>query len=227
MLATLSRCLCMVALAACTMPTEVIIQPQPAASSSATNTADGGADPRGVCAPSSAAGWSPVWVPPTGASQGACTASDLANLYAACFGATASSDTCSSYQSSSPTCASCVLSASRDPTWGPIVVFNNTTTINQPGCIALVDPAAGACAESAQAQAECEHALCDSNCPVSDSTSLAAWQQCTAQAGAGACSAYDSTCLNAAEDAGGSACGGADFATTFKNVATVFCGSPN
>jgi hypothetical protein len=232
MFASLARCLGLVTLAACTLPTEVVVSEPPtpgqaATSSSSSAAPDGGAElPGATCAPSSAAGWSPTWVPPTGASQGACAAQDLTNLYAACFGADATNDTCSSYQSNSPTCASCVLSASTASSWGPIVLFSNTTTVNQPGCIALVDPAAAACAQAAQAQAECEHTLCDSNCPVSDSTTFAAWQQCTAQADAGACAGYDGACLDAslAADAGGAECGGADFATAFTNVATVFCG---
>jgi hypothetical protein len=227
MFASLSRCLCLVALTACTLPTEVIVSDAPASS---TTAADGGATTAATCAPASAEGWTATWVPPTGASQGACAAQDLSNLYAACFGASATDDTCNSYQSNNPTCAACVLSASTDSSWGPVVVFGDTTTINQPGCLALVDPAEGTCAQAAQAQTECEHALCDPSCPVSDSASLTAWQQCVAQADDGACAAYGgSTCLASAlaADGGGDACGGADFATAFTTVATVFCGSSN
>lgn len=233
------RCLGLVTVAvcaACTFPTEVVVQQPtpgtgpatPSGSSSPAETVDGGAEPPATpCGPSSAAGWSPQWVPPTGAAQGQCTAQDLANLYAACFGSDATYDTCSAYQSSSPACASCVLSASTDASWGPVVVFGDTTVVNQSGCLALVDPSAVACAESAQAQTECEHAVCDASCPVSDAASFAAWQQCQADADQSACADYDGTCLDAAlgADAGGAACAGADFPTAFTNVATVFCGS--
>jgi hypothetical protein len=239
-LVLLPRCLGLLTLAACTLPTEILVpdpaplaQPQapaspgsPTSPASPSDTDAGEAPPGATCAPSSAAGWSPTWVPPTGASQGACAPQDLADLYAACFGADATGDTCSSYESGSPTCASCVLSASTDAGWGAIVVFADTTVVNQPGCLDLVDPAEAACAGAAESQTECEHALCDSSCPVSDAPSLAAWQQCAAQADRDACGGYDGTCLDAAlgVDGGGAACGGADFATAFANVATVFCG---
>lgn len=232
-LVSLSCCLGLVALAACTLPTEILVpDPAPAipaspASPDSSLDTDAGAEvPATTCAPSSAAGWSPAWVPPTGASQGLCAPQDIANLYAACLGTDATDDTCSSYESDSPDCASCVLSASTDPSWGAIVVFADTTVVNQPGCLDLVDPAEVDCAGAAESQTECEHALCDSSCPVSDAPSFAAWQQCAAEADQGACGGYDGTCLDAAlaADGGGAACGGADFATAFANVATVFCG---
>jgi hypothetical protein len=241
-LATLCRFLGTVALAACTLPTEILVpdpsppaQPSTAASASPASPAtpdspsdvDAGADASAAtCAPSSAAGWSPTWVPPTGASQGLCAPQDIANLYAACFGADATDATCSAYESGSPTCASCVLSASTDASWGAVVVFADTTVVNEPGCLDLVDPAEATCAEAAESQTECEHALCDANCPVSDAPSLAAWQECAAEADQGGCGGYGGSCLDAVlgADGGGATCGGADFATAFTNVATVFCG---
>jgi hypothetical protein len=241
-LPSFSCCLGLVALAACTLPTEILVPdpaapvpPSPSASpgspaspdAASETDPDAGAElPGSACAPSSASGWSPAWVPPTGASQGLCGPQDIANLYAACFGADATDDTCSSYESGSPTCASCVLSAATDPSWGAIVVFADTTVVNEPGCLDLVDPSEAGCAQAAESQTECEHALCDASCPVSDAPSFDAWEQCAAQADQGACSGYDGTCLDAAlaADGGGAACGGADFATAFANVATVFCG---
>jgi hypothetical protein len=235
----LSLGLGLVTLAACTLPTEILVPAPvppappafPAAPASSGSLPDADTDagaelPATTCAPSSAAGWSPAWVPPTGASQGLCAPQDLADLYAACFGAQATDDSCSSYESSSPDCASCVLSASTDPSWGAIVVFADTTVVNEPGCLDLVDPGEAACAQAAESQTECEHALCDSSCPVSDAPSLAVWQECAAEADQGTCGAYDGTCFDAAlaADGGGALCGGADFATAFANVATVFCG---
>jgi hypothetical protein len=119
-----------------------------------------------------------------------------------------------------------VLSASTDGAWGPVVVFAATTAVNQPGCLALVDPGETTCAQAAESQTECEHALCDASCPVVDAPSFEAWQACAAQADAGACAGYDGACLDAAlgADAAGAECGGADFPTAFANVATVFCG---
>jgi hypothetical protein len=240
-LATLARGLGLATLAACTLPTEILV-PAPAAvqpstpaspaspaspDASADTDTDAGAElPATTCAPSSAADWSPAWVPPTGASQGLCAPQDIADLYAACFGADATDDTCSSYEDNSPTCASCVLSSSTDSSWAAIVVFADTTVVNEPGCLDLVDPAESACAQAAESQTECEHALCDSSCPVSDTASFDAWQQCAADADEGACGGYDGTCLDAvlAADGGGAACGGVDFPTAFANVATVFCG---
>ncbi|HEY3817482.1 MAG TPA: hypothetical protein VGL81_09940 [Polyangiaceae bacterium] len=233
------------ALGACTLPAEILVpDPGPAAASTAApvpsstssstpaapgSAADGDAgDPAAAtCAPASAAGWAPIWVPPTGASQGLCAPQDLADIYAACFGPDATDDTCSDYESNSPTCASCVLSDSTDASWGPVVVFAETTAVNQPGCLDLVDPDAADCAQAAESQTECEHALCDASCPVADGPSFEAWEQCAAEADQGACGGYDGTCLSAAlaGDAGGAPCGGADFATAFANVATIFCGS--
>ncbi len=233
------RCLMLLTLAACTLPTEILVPdpPPPAAAVPPSTTPspaspdspsdpDGGSTAPTTCGPSSAAGWAPTWVPPSGASQGACAPQDLANLYAACFGAEASDASCSAYESDNPTCASCVLSDSTDPSWGAVVVFADTTAVNQPGCLALVDPASSACAQAAESQTECEHDLCDASCPVSDAASFAAWQECAAEADRGACGGYDGGCLDAAlaADGGGAACGGGDFATAFANVATVFCG---
>lgn len=226
---SLVRCLVLVTLAACTYPTEVVVQPSSSdssASGSSSSSADGGAT---SCEPASAAGWSPTWVPPTGAAQGVCAAQDLANIYGACFGSDATTDSCSAYQSNNPSCASCVISDSTDSSWGAIVVFADTTVVNQPGCLDLVDSAEASCAQSAQAQSECEQALCDSSCPVTDNASLVAWQQCATEADQGPCAGYESTCLQQqlGADAGGAACAGADFPTAFTNVATVFCGSSN
>lgn len=232
---TLSLAVGLVTLAACTLPTEILVPDppvQPATpvsppSPDPSTGADAGAElPPSTCAPSSTDGWSPTWVPPTGASQGLCATQDLADLYAACFGAGATDATCSSFESGNPTCASCVLSASTDPSWGAIVVFAGTTVVNEPGCLDLVDPAEASCAQAAESQTECEHALCDAGCPVRDAPSLAAWQQCAAEADDGACGSYEGTCLDAllAADGGDALCGGADFATAFANVATVFCG---
>jgi hypothetical protein len=237
----------LVSLVACTLPAEILVPdpaPAPASSSSTSPVSpsppssagasaagdDGGIDAASAaaCAPASAAGWAPTWVPPSGAAQGACAPQDVADLYAACFGAGATDDTCSTYESNNPTCASCVLSASTDSSWGPIVAFSDTLAVNQPGCLDLVEPSAAACAQAAESQTECEHALCDASCPVTDTPSFEAWEECAAQADQGACGGYDGTCLDAdlAGDGGGAACGGADFATAFANVATVFCGSP-
>lgn len=244
----LVRCLCLPALTvlvACTLPAEILV-PEPGASapdasgsppsSAGSSTGASVADDAGIdvatasaatCGPASAAGWAPSWVPPSGASQGDCAPQDLADLYAACFGTGATDDTCSAYESDNPTCASCVLSASTDSSWGPIVAFTDTIAVNQPGCLDLVQPAEAACAQAAESQTECEHALCDASCPVTDTPSFEAWEECAAEADEGACAAYDGTCLDAdlAADGGGAACGGADFATAFANVATVFCGS--
>ncbi len=236
-LVLVSGCLGLSVLAACTLPTEILVpDPAPAIPPSTPGTPaypatstdpDAGPEPPATtCAPASPAGWSPTWVPPTGASQGACVPQDIADLYAACFGSDATDATCSSYESGSPTCASCVFSASTDPGWGAIVVFGDTIAVNQPGCLDLVDPSEATCAGSAESETECEHALCDSSCPVSDAPSLAVWQQCAAQADRTVCGGYGGTCLDTAlaVDGGGAACGGADFPTAFANVATVFCG---
>jgi hypothetical protein len=109
------------------------------------------------------------------------------------------------------------------------VSFSSTTIINQPGCLALIEPSQTGCAEAAEAQIECEHAACDASCPVSDDPSYEAWEQCVAQADEGICAGYDGACLDVATstdggDAGGAACAGTDFGTAFMNVAMVFCG---
>jgi hypothetical protein len=206
---------------ACSFPTEILVPTSPEAGT--------GEDASTTCAPVTPPAWSAAWVPPAGAGQDACATQDLSNLYAACFGPEATTDACASMQTANPTCAGCVLSASTDSSWGPVVAFAATTIVNQPGCLALEAPSEQACAQSAEAQFECEHAACDPGCPVSDGPSYEAWEACVEEADQGVCGDYGGTCLaDALEpdggDGGASSCDGTDFGTAFMNVAAVFCG---
>ena len=77
------------------------------------------------------------------------------------------------------------------------------------GCIQETDEtdAGYQCAEAVQAAWECTEYACKTNCPVTDSTSRAAYVTCTSAAATGVCSAYTTaaqTCIAAEEADSGS-----------------------
>jgi hypothetical protein len=168
------------------------------------------------------------------AQAAACTSALVADFYASCLGPTASGSACDQNWGcgddggciedvAHATCQRCLVTPSTNPTWGPIVDYGATVSVNVAGCIELLDPANTACATSVQQADECEHEACDTACPA-----LADFDSCVAVADEGPCATYaqGSACQAMEADGGpASACvAGATFGELFAAAAKVFCG---
>jgi hypothetical protein len=113
-------------------------------------------------------------------------------------------------------------------TWGPLVSFGSTVSLNVAGCIELLDPGAAgvACATSVQQADECEHQACDAKCPVTDDASFADWRACVSASGSSVCAAYSGPAVCAQRDAGPAlrCVNGTTFEEQYTAIAAVFCG---
>jgi hypothetical protein len=70
--------------------------------------------------------------------QAACTSAQIQSFYTACVDANATSATCQNWQTSSPACGACILTAGTDASWGPILLIGNgDTPFNVAGCFGL------------------------------------------------------------------------------------------
>lgn len=200
---------------------------------------DGGtSDAQLACPPAPLDEWSP---PPYRHAQArqpsACSALLVIDFYQSCLGPTATNDGCNQtwgtgQDAAHQTCQTCLVTASSDTLWGPLVDYGMTVSINVAGCIELLDPSQLACSGLVQLADVCQHQACDAACPVSptDPASFGDWQACvasTGQTGQGECNAYLASAACAeAEDAGpAAACvTGKTFQDDFVAVASVFCG---
>lgn len=76
--------------------------------------------------------------PPAKAHQGACTAAELTDFYAAC-GATATPTSCNAFAEAHRSCTTCLVTDATASTWGPHVTSSNGWSwLNTEGCIASV-----------------------------------------------------------------------------------------
>ena len=184
-----------------------------------------------ACAPASLGTWTP---PPyhhgQPAQAAACTSALLHDFYASCLGPSASTSACDDNWGSGQdvpdiahaNCEQCLVTASSSPTWGPVVNYGPTVSINVSGCIELLDPSSETCAAAVQDADECEHQACDDACPA-----LGEFDSCVTIADQGACASFaQASACQAAEVDGGraSVCAGATFEDLFFAVANVFCG---
>lgn len=192
-------------------------------SGSPSPTDSGARDGGPACGPQSVSTFTPTWHPPAPAHRGDCTAQQLTDFYNACFGPSATSSTCSAFMNApadaGPSCARCAMSQVSDSTYSAVVSSSNLSWINVSGCIDVLDPGALSCAQSVQANDQCEFAACGS-CG-------AAYDTCTAAADQGGCKPYATAaaCSEALADAGAvSPCIAPDFASAFVKVGMVFCG---
>jgi hypothetical protein len=164
---------------------------------------------------------------PPNATANVCTSQDLAAFYQACVTSGATSSACNAFiASDAGACASCLLSRSSDPTWGPVVVLPEQTKLNVAGCVAIVtgDASSTSCAQAISAELGCEGYACDSVCPMNVDGGLAAYQECALDVAMTTCRNYlEAECDPA--DAGITKC---TQKTTgqigFTNIASVFCG---
>jgi hypothetical protein len=161
---------------------------------SAQQPFDGGDCPAPVshgCGPGSLSGFSPGWVPPTGAHQNACTQTEITQIYTDCVGNNSSEMACDQDQNNLPQCFACIFSPDTAASWGPIIEQQNgLLRANIFGCIALLEPCNLACAKASETQYECELTACEANCPVSGQSSETAYETCLQTADSCGCQPF-------------------------------------
>jgi hypothetical protein len=187
-----------------------------------------------TCQPAGLAGWTPpAYHHAQPAQPAACTSALIADFYASCLGPDASSSACDenwgcgdggcAEDVAHATCERCLVTPSTNITWGPVVDYGSTVSVNVAGCIELLDPANAGCAMPVQQADQCQHEACDTACPA-----LADFDSCVAVADQGICAAYaqGSVCQATEADGGPArACvAGAAFGDLFAAAAQVFCG---
>jgi hypothetical protein len=181
----------------------------------------------GTCGPGNVSGFTPTWKPPTGMHQGACAAGDISAIYADCLSAAADPLLCSIDQSNYPACYACLFSAPTAASWGPFVnQTNGLISINMGGCIDLVDPGHQACAQSAEAQYECELQSCEANCNVTDQASYNLYAMCLQTTDACGCrpEAIAGACVNSLPAMDSQCTTAASFQAFYNYYAPLFCG---
>jgi hypothetical protein len=189
---------------------------------------------QGVCpSPASVAGFTPSWIPPTGAHQNLCTTAMLDAYYADCLDTddTTMPGDCSAFgvDPAEQACEACLTSSFTDPTWGPLVAGVADVETNTSGCIALLDPGAIPCAQALQAADECEHAACDQVCAGGDPSGFDSWVTCSSASNSCGCAPYFAAtdCVKALAGAQSPAAPclvGQTFQDLYYSVAAVFCG---
>ncbi len=175
------------------------------------------ADAPPACGPADVSAFVPVWDPPVGPDEGACTDAQLAGLITACFAAFATSANCTAWEDEPANlgCLGCWSGPETASRWAPYLYVNNpgeTDYLNIAGCVALADPSNLVCAESLQAALQCEFAACLGPCPVPnnatpDQTAAAeqALTSCYDRSDKGGCEALvnaASACAEGLEDGG-------------------------
>jgi hypothetical protein len=194
---------------------------------------DGGADRDGavMCAPADVTGFTPPAYKPARVQRGACSDPAWATqFYADCVASATSSDAaCAKWQEAPRlACAQCILTSPTDATWGPLIVGNGVVSVNQAGCLEVENGAPGLdCAHKSQASLACGSAACDANCPVTDTPSFNAYQQCLTDATAGGCASFAAQandCASALVDAGAGECLNGSFDELYPFVANLLCG---
>jgi hypothetical protein len=201
-----------------------------------SGTNDGGVCPdpvSGTCGMADIAGYTPTWIPPTGYHQGLCTSAQIDAFYNDCFASGATETTCEAEITAAPDCYDCIFSDETAASYGPIIdLSNGISEINEAGCIALLEPCNLTCAEEVLGSFQCENAACETNCPVTDTATLDAFDTCEDTAAAcdpDGCDVFvtEATCASELTGAAhpASVC---TSATTFEDyynaVVPVFCG---
>ena len=211
--------------------------PLPAATADAGGGADASSDSHAetaaqvewdasACGPGDVQTFVPGGYVPAHAPQDACDPDDIEGIYESCLGPNRSPDGCAAVQASKAACFSCLVTPSGGTSYGSVIEYTGFVEPNVAGCVELVSQGGMSCAKSLQALAGCQLQACEANCPVTDASSLAAFEGCSAQAEAGGCEAYAqaASCFWSQADAGPlSVCSATDFHAFFVNASALFC----
>jgi hypothetical protein len=122
-------------------------------------------------------------------------------------------------------CAACILTPFTAMRLGPILDYGGFVGGNVPGCIEVMgsSPDRVACASAYQALSDCEVAACQANCPVSDSASLAAREQCAQVADATGCKSYSAAVSTHCSAIPTAACTQKIFQLFYEAIVPLFC----
>jgi hypothetical protein len=188
----------------------------------------------GTCpSPSDVTGFQPMWIPPSGAHQGVCTAALIADFYSECLDLNGGQG-CADFSpgdAAHQACASCLRSDYGAAVYGPLIYEpDGIVETNTAGCLALLQPSAQPCALALEAIDECEHAACDPVCNVSTDSNFDQWVACSSLANTCACSTYfaQSKCTEGVADDGGAGAQclvGKTFENYYFTYAALFCGN--
>lgn len=147
----------------------------------------------------------------------------------ACLGPHRTTDACADYKAANPACTACIVTSySAASSYGPILDYGEYVGGNVAGCLELTMPGNASCAKTVQALTDCELAACAANCPVVDSASLSAREQCESEADMGVCNSVFTTaadCKAMEADAGvPTLCLAGPFEDFYDAVVPLFCG---
>jgi hypothetical protein len=175
-----------------------------------------------TCNPDLPNGYAPTWIPPSTPS-GACTTTQIQNLYDACHGPSQSSSKCNAFSSvpANATCEACMQTPIASSTYGPTIAWHNGDSLdaNVGGCMALIDGdlSANGCGAKYEAWLSCQIAAC-SYCPEGTYVS------CAVPAQSGACGAYEAAAKQCASDPKYSTCTSQPtFEAYFTTLGAMFC----
>jgi hypothetical protein len=185
------------------------------------------------CGPGSIAGWTPMWRPPVPAHQNVCSTIQIMTGVTALLGGSFAG-----FATNNPTCAACMRTDSQAAMLGALVEIKSLhiTDGNRDGCVAILsgDASSNSCAASVQAQFDCGVISCGPTCPITNQTSLMAFNTCAVAAWdtSGPCHNYfvAGGCANFLSDDMGRSLDSC-FLTTqgvkawFTYLVTLFCGA--
>jgi hypothetical protein len=197
-----------------------------------------------ACFPGDVTGFSPTWIPPVSGAPHAnvCTAQQISDALADCFGSTESSAACGGWRnaaSANQPCYECLSTDASAPRYGALLNSGAYSQVNFAGCIALAEPCNQPCASAILAVYECNLDACNPSsgpCTVTDQASLTREDACLSAADATCgCAGFDTATQCFAElqqepakhpavelcDVGTSS-----FDAGYTAVATFMCGPP-
>ncbi len=210
------------------------------ASSDASSDADAGCSKVVACEQCNVSGYTPAAQSPPLSSTNACTSTQITNFVTACLSSTATSQTCSAWQTSmadAGACTSCIFTQQSASTWGPLVCASTSCFLNTPGCVDLelaqvsqekANGGSGSCGDLVSDEYGCVRYACGSCTTTSDIT------QCRQSATTNECASYvsavntSSKCTALQSDAGDAGPVNRCFPQTNSDLATfvnVFCGT--
>ena len=189
--------------------------------------ASDGSAGNGICDGGGVATFTQKWIPPSGAHQNLCTAQDIDTYAQVCLGVqTDGGAACKSFEASRKTCTDCLL-PSTITALGPLVPDGHFVSPNIAGCIALLEPCNEGCAHDVLTAVECGQAVCGA-CSQDANSSADMINGCDTTASNCGCAAYEAKAACEYELTGpqhpASICLQADFLSSFKAMAPIFCG---
>jgi hypothetical protein len=196
-------------------------------------------DAKPACEPQSVSSWTPTWQPPSGKYLGKCGDGEAVALIDACFGDSATEQTCTDAETKYAACNDCLFTDDTASQWGPIVYYSKVDFYdrNEGGCLALLtdDATATGCGAKVNALYDCGLASCGPVCPVATDADFEALNSCitAAMGDAAICKPYADdadACYQAALTAHpeASACvwgDSEDLLDVFKRFGELFCGA--